>query len=192
MNEKEVTKFPVVAGIYIPGQEEPIFTTPSAWDLQRLRVADTIPDPPGICEPSQDCTTDSKQYPIAPSNYVTENQINALEPAKIMIEQKILPSSGTKLVCTQCGTQNWHTLILRRKAGLIEGLCKQEDGSGCYPLASRRNCQYTYSNLIDCPQLAEYQVAIGKERRNPTDVCRDHVGEMLRQGPLYQIWPLED
>jgi hypothetical protein len=109
-----------------------------------------------------------------------------------VIEQAIIPSTGTKLVCTTCGTSNWHTLLLRRKAGLIEGLCKQEDGSGCYPLASRRNCMYTYPEQIDCPQVAEYCVAQGKERLSPRMVCRDHVGEMLRQGPIYIVYPLED
>lgn len=111
---------------------------------------------------------------------------------KETLEQVITPSSGTKLVCTACGKPDWHTLILRRKAGLIEGLCKQEDGSGCYPLSSRRNCSYTYPNRIDCPQLAEYSISLGKERRNERDVCRDHVGEMLRQGPMYTVYPLED
>jgi hypothetical protein len=123
---------------------------------------------------------------------VTEGQAHALELEKEIIEQKIVPSTGTKLVCTSCGTQEWHTLILRRKAGLIEGLCKQVDGSGCYPLSSRRGCQYVYPNAVNCPQMSEYCVAIGEERRNERQVCRDHVGEMLRQGPLYQVWPLED
>lgn len=108
------------------------------------------------------------------------------------IEQQIVPSTGTKLVCTTCGRQDWHVLILRRSAGLLEGLCKQADGSGCYPQATRRNCSYTYPNQIDCPQVAEYCIALGKEKRSPRQVCRDHVGEMLRQGPLYQVWPLED
>jgi hypothetical protein len=109
-----------------------------------------------------------------------------------IIDQQIVPSTGTKLVCTSCGTQEWHTLILRRKAGLIEGLCKQLDGSGCYPLATRQNCSYRYPNQADCPQVAEYCVAVGKGKMNPTQVCRDHVGEMLRGCPLYQVWPLED
>lgn len=108
------------------------------------------------------------------------------------IHQTIIPSSGTKLVCSSCGKVDWHTLILRRKAGLLEGLCKQEDGSGCWPQSTRRNCSYTYPNQMDCPQLAEYCVALGKERLNPRQVCRDHIGETLNQGPLYQVWPLED
>ena len=108
------------------------------------------------------------------------------------IYQKIEPSFGTKLVCTRCGREDWHVLVLRRKAGLIEGLCKQVDGSGCYPSSARRNCQYTDSDNYDCPQLAEYSVAIGRERLNPREVCRDHIGHMLRQGPLYEVWPLED
>lgn len=108
-----------------------------------------------------------------------------------IIEQQIIPSSGTKLVCTDCGKADWHTLILRRHAGLIEGLCKQEDGSGCYPLASRRNCSYTFPNRMDCPQVAEYAVALGKDRLFERQVCRDHVGEVIRQGH-YQVWALED
>lgn len=123
---------------------------------------------------------------------VTEEQTRALESEKYTIEQKVIPSTGTKLVCTDCGNQNWHTLILRRKAGLLEALCKQVDGSGCYPLATRRNCSYTYPEGMDCPQVAEYCIALGDERRAPRQVCRDHVGEMLRQGPLYQVWPLAD
>ncbi len=125
-------------------------------------------------------------------DWITEDQAKRPAPERVEIIQTIVPSTGTKLVCTACGTQDWHTLILRRKAGLIEGLCKQEDGSGCYPLASRRGCQYVYPNAVNCPQMAEYCVAVGEERRNEHQVCRDHVGEMLRQGPLYQIWPLED
>lgn len=108
------------------------------------------------------------------------------------IVQTIVPSTGTKPVCTSCGRQDGHTLLLRRKAGLYELLCKQQDGSGCYPLSTRRNCSYTYPNNIDCPQVAEYAVAIGAERRSERQVCRDHIGEVLRQGPLYQVWPLED
>jgi hypothetical protein len=121
--------------------------------------------------------------------------ISAMTQAKpeiVDIIQTIVPSGGTRLVCTRCGKTDWHTLVLRRKAGLLEGLCKQKDGSGCYPSSSRRNCQYSTSDNLDCQQLAEYTVAIGDERLNPRDACRDHIGEMLRQGPLYQIWPLED
>src|SRR5271166_1063564 len=105
--------------------------------------------------------------------FITQGQARRPEPEKVEIIQTIVPSSGAKLVCTDCGTQSWHTLILRRKAGLIEGLCKQTDGSGCYPMASRRNCQYSYPNNVDCPQLAEYCVAVGKERRGERQVCRD-------------------
>lgn len=137
-------------------------------------------------DPGQNTYADTSQA------FVTEEQIAKLEPVKVMIEQKLIPSSGTKLVCTSCGRADWHVLLLRRKAGLLEGLCKMEDGSGCFPLASRRNCQYTYPEQIDCPKLAEYTVCLGTELLNPRDVCRDHVGEMLRQGPLYQVWPLED
>src|SRR4051812_17000078 len=108
------------------------------------------------------------------------------------IIQKIIPSTGTKPVCSICGRVDAHTFLLRRKAGLYELLCKQEDGSGCYPLATRRNCSYTYPNQMDCPQVSEYCVAIGKARLNPREVCRDHVSEVLRHGPIYQIWPLED
>lgn len=107
------------------------------------------------------------------------------------IIQQIIPSMGTKLVCTTCGREDFHVLILRRRAGLIEGLCKQSDGSGCYPLATRRNCSYTYPNQMDCPQVAEYAVALGKDRLFERQVCREHVGESLRQGD-YHIWALED
>lgn len=126
--------------------------------------------------------------------FVTGTSFPELIAQETIVElvQKIIPSTGTKLVCSECGRQSWHTLILRRKAGLLEGLCKQEDGSGCYPLATRRNCSYTYPEGIDCPQVAEYCIAVGKEKNNPRQVCRDHIGEMLRQGPLYQVWPLED
>lgn len=115
----------------------------------------------------------------------------AIETEKVIIEQKIIPSSGTKLVCTNCGRQDWHVLILRRRAGLIEGLCKQEDGSGCYPLSTRHNCSYTYPNQMDCPQVAEYSVALGKDRLFERQLCRDHVGESLRQGD-YHVWALSD
>ncbi len=108
------------------------------------------------------------------------------------IQQKIVCSTGTKPVCTRCGKTDFHVLLLRRRAGLYEALCKQEDGSGCYPLATRRNCSYTYPNQVDCPQVAEYCVALGKEQLYERQVCRDHVGELLAQGPLYQVWPLED
>lgn len=120
------------------------------------------------------CTTDTKHY----------------EAEDII--QKVVPSSGTKLVCTKCGRPDWHTLVLRRRAGLLEGLCKQMDGSGCYPLSGRINCAYTYPNQIDCPQLAEYCVAKGPYRLNPQKVCKDHVAEVLEQCPSYEIWPLED
>lgn len=125
-------------------------------------------------------------------HFVTGTQIGTRELEKPEIVQTIMPSTGTKPVCTTCGRQDGHTLLLRRKAGLYELLCKQQDGSGCYPLSTRRNCSYSYPNNIDCPQVAEYVVAIGEERRSERQVCRDHVGEVLRQGPLYQVWPLED
>lgn len=129
---------------------------------------------------------------LTPKEYITQQESQDKAPLKEVIDQQIIPSTGTKLVCTSCGNQNWHTLILRRKAGLLEGLCKQADGSGCYPLSTRRNCSYTYPNQIDCPQVAEYEIATGKERLRSRQVCRDHIGEMLSQGPLYQVWPLED
>jgi len=155
-----------------------------------------VPPGPNLdeCAPvlNQDPKIPPVEYKYPDVQFVTGTQVTRPEPVKVEIIQKIVPSVGTKLVCTTCGKADWHTLVLRRKAGLIEGLCIQEDGSGCYPNASRRNCQYTYPDQIDCPKLAEYIVAVGKERLNPRAVCRDHVGELLRQGPLYQVWPLED
>jgi hypothetical protein len=121
-----------------------------------------------------------------PPNYVTGKRIEQ------EIEQKIMPSSGTRLPCTTCGRYDWHYLILRRRAGLLEGLCKQLDGSGCYPLASRNNCSYTDPNQMDCTQIAEWCVSIGKDRLYPRHVCSDHVSQVLGESPLYQIWPLED
>jgi hypothetical protein len=117
---------------------------------------------------------------------------NAHELKIHTIEQKIIPSTGTKLVCTTCGRNDWHILILRRRAGLLEGLCKQEDGSGCYPVSSRRNCSYTYPNQMDCPQLAEFVVALGKDKLYERQVCKEHVGEAIGENPLYLVWPLED
>lgn len=128
----------------------------------------------------------------APVLHVPEGTASPIQPEKVEIVQTIIPSSGTKLVCTDCGRADWHTLILRRRAGLLEGLCKQVDGSGCYPLSSRRNCSYVYPEGFDCPRVAEYVVALGEEEHRVRQVCRDHVGEVLRQGPLYQVWPLED
>lgn len=167
----ESVKMPTQKGMLTPGVDIPHFVTGTSIAAKPM--------------------TDEERA-TAHKHFITQGQANRPEVEKVEIVQVLVPSTGTKLVCTTCGTQDWHTLILRRKAGLIEGLCKQEDGSGCYPLASRSNCTYTYPNQVDCPQVAEYCVAIGKERRNPRQVCRDHVGEMLRQGPLYQIWPLED
>jgi hypothetical protein len=123
---------------------------------------------------------------------VTEEQVNKPEPEKYVIEQKIVPSTGTKLVCSTCGRGDWHTLILRRRSGLLEGLCKQEDGSGCYPLATRRNCSYTYPNQMDCPQVAEFTVALGKDKLHERQLCRDHIGEAIGESSLYLVWPLED
>lgn len=120
--------------------------------------------------------------------YITQS---GPEPEKVIIEQTIIPSSGTKLVCTSCGREDWHVLILRRRAGLIEGLCKQQDGSGCYTLATRRNCSYSYPNQMDCPQVAEYAVATGKDRLFERQTCRDHIGEMVSNG-YYEVWALED
>lgn len=123
---------------------------------------------------------------------ITINNTVNLRPDKDEIVQQIIPSSGTKLVCTSCGRADWHLLILRRRAGYLEGLCKQMDGAGCYPLASRRGCGYTYPEGFDCPKLAEYVVAVGEEEHRARQVCRDHIGEVIRNAPLYKIWPLED
>ncbi len=130
--------------------------------------------------------------PTPQEGAVIEEEITRPVPEKYVIEQKIIPSTGTKLICTTCGRGDWHTLILRRRSGLLEGLCKQTDGSGCYPVASRRNCSYTYPNQMDCPQVAEYTVALGKDKLHERQVCRDHIGEAIGESPLYLVWPLED
>lgn len=108
------------------------------------------------------------------------------------IAQQLFPSSGTKLVCTKCGREDFHFLILRRRRGLIEGLCKQNDGSGCYPLSARSNCQYTYPNQMDCPQLAEWEIYYGADMLTRRVCCADHVGNMLGKDQNHKIFPLED
>lgn len=108
------------------------------------------------------------------------------------IIQQIVPSSGTKLVCTKCGREDFHYLLLRRRRGLIEGLCKQKDGSGCYPMSARTNCQYTYPNNMDCPQLSEYEIFFGADMRGRTVTCQDHINQMMGQDTQYTIYPIED
>jgi hypothetical protein len=147
---------------------------------------------------------DDFKYTVVPGVYVPDDDGNPKMAYEITLNglvkaeeneivQQILPSVGTKLVCTKCGREDWHFLMLRKKAGLLEGLCKQVDGSGCYPISSRSNCQYTYPNQMDCIQLAEFAVAEGADKRNVRCACRDHVGEVLRQGASnYLVWPLAD
>jgi hypothetical protein len=142
------------------------------------RVKESGLPEPGACIP---------EFSQASRQAITQQQ--QLEPD---IQQTIIPSSGTKLVCTQCGREDWHTLILRRRAGLLEGLCKQEDGSGCYPCSSRRNCSYTYPNQMDCPQVAEYVVSMGKDKLFERQVCRDHISQAIGEQSLYQVWAIND
>jgi hypothetical protein len=115
---------------------------------------------------------------------------NKMIPEEI-IDQVIMPSQGTKLVCTKCGREDFHTLILRRRRGLIEGLCKQQDGSGCYPNSPRNNCNFTDPEQVMCQQLAEWEIVDTKTTRTISKTCTDHVGIMLLQtgGTVY---PLED
>ena len=180
-------QIPPIPGIYVPGSCVPVMPVGGG---ECVFEADIIAK--AAEEIAEGERLKAAQAQAVNTEYITQNQVDQQAPVREVIEQKVLPSSGTKLVCTTCGRADWHFLILRRKAGLLEGLCKQMDGSGCYPLATRRTCQYTYPEQIDCPQLSEYVVASGTQRLNPKHACRDHVGEMLRQGPLYQVWPLED
>lgn len=110
-------------------------------------------------------------------------------PMPEVIEQEIVPSQGTKLVCTACGREDFHTLILRRRRGLLEGLCKQQDGSGCYPNASRNNCRFVDSDRLNCQQLAEWEIMDRVTAKTISEVCTDHVGLMLSQtgGDIYPM-----
>ena len=116
---------------------------------------------------------------------------NTKEPE--YIDQVIMPSYHTKLVCTSCGREDWHTLILRRYRGLIQGLCKQKDGSGCYPNSSQVLCRWNDPEQIPCRQLAQYEI-LDPNGRKITEACADHVGLMIPKGlnTGYTIFPLED
>lgn len=108
-----------------------------------------------------------------------------------MIMQSVVPSTGTKLVCTRCGREDFHTLILRRRRGLLEGLCKQVDGSGCYPNSPRNNCRYTDVNQMPCQQVAEWEHVDRATSKTLTESCSDHVGVMLLQNGA-EIFPVGD
>jgi hypothetical protein len=91
------------------------------------------------------------------------------------IEQLIMPDPNCKLACTNCAREDWHYLILRRKRGLIEGLCKQIDGSGCYPNLPRTLCDYDDPDKIPCPQLAQFE-ACDSSGNKLFQACADHLG----------------
>lgn len=110
---------------------------------------------------------------------------------EVIIDQQVIPSRGTKLVCTRCGREDFHTLMLRRRRGLIEGLCKQQDGSGCYPNSARGNCQYSDPNHIACQQLAEWEICDRTTYLTNSEACTDHLGIMLTANGG-DVFPLED
>lgn len=110
---------------------------------------------------------------------------------EVIIDQQLMPSKGAKLICTRCGRENFHTLILRRRRGLLEGLCKQQDGSGCYPNSPRTNCTYVNPDKIACTQLAEWELVERSSFLTLSEACTDHIGLMLSEKGA-DIYPLED
>jgi len=122
-----------------------------------------------------------------------EQKIKETEPEGQVIEQVIVPSYRTKLVCSSCGREDFHTGILRNCRGLYELLCKQNDGSGCYPNSSQVLCRWTDSDQLPCNQLAEYEV-LDSTGRKITESCSEHLGRMLIKGTTeaHQIYPLKE
>ena len=49
------------------------------------------------------------------------------------VDQKIELSYGTKACCTECGREDAPYLFLKKSNGLYQLLCKDFDGSGCWP-----------------------------------------------------------
>lgn len=110
---------------------------------------------------------------------------------EVVIDQQVIPSRGTKLVCTRCGREDFHVLLLRRRRGLIEGLCKQQDGTGCYPNSSRGNCKHVDPNKIACTQLAEWEIVDRHTYLTLTETCTDHLGITMTANGA-EVFPLED
>lgn len=110
------------------------------------------------------------------------------------IVQTIALSQGTKAICTACKREDAHTLILRRRRGLYELLCKQNDGSGCYPNYPRVNCKFQHPEGYLCLQLAEYEVCSAEDGRYLNQACADHLGDVLPSGntSAWVVYPLED
>jgi len=107
------------------------------------------------------------------------------------VDQKIELSYGTKACCTECGREDAPYLFLKKSNGLYELLCKDFDGSGCWPQSSRTLCNYSDYRSVQCTQLAEFKVQCGADPIRNYYVCKDHIGMFLQSYSVYKVYPLD-
>lgn len=107
------------------------------------------------------------------------NQYNVVvdSPNADLIEQQLVLSPSTKAVCSGCGREDGHTLFVKRQGGKYILLCKQVDGSGCYPQHHRTLCCHIGADTEQCMQLAEWRVEF-IEGTKSFECCSDHLGRI--------------
>lgn len=106
-------------------------------------------------------------------------------------QQRVVLDSNTKAVCTSCGKEDAILLYFRRRQGLYELLCRNNDGSGCYNNSSRVLCQHVDSDTVNCTQLAEHEIRVGFDNLAKHLSCTDHVGTFIGTASSYKVFPLD-
>lgn len=99
-------------------------------------------------------------------------------------------SHGTTLACTNCGRLNAPAFYLKRSHGRYAVLCF-DHGQGCWERSARSMCSYVDQHQAQCPDLAEYAVAYGKDKLKERHVCALHVPAVLSDAEHF-VYPLQD
>lgn len=115
----------------------------------------------------------------------------ASEEEDLTRTQSIILQHNTKAVCTSCGKEDALVLVIRRREGLYEALCRNQDGSGCYPNSTNTLCNYTDPDGVPCQQLAAWRVSLGQDHIRQYKACTDHVGQFLGRASVHTVTPVE-
>ena len=100
-------------------------------------------------------------------------------------------SPGTLLACFKCGDTAAPLYLLKRSAGKYVPLCFK-DGEGCWERSPRCACEFTDGQGVHCQNLAEWKICFGRDKLMRTNVCVLHVGAVLSDVRVHEIYRMED
>jgi hypothetical protein len=120
---------------------------------------------------------------------MSENNVNEVDANA----PPVYASYQTPLVCSECGcdASKVKLFYLKRRRGLYALLCFRE-GAGCWERSSKTLCRYVDENQAQCFHLADREIVYGADKSLRTQACSEHVGKMLSDHSIIQIFPLED